>query len=402
MVVYYLIMRGINLNSFLVLPVLFVLTIKAITIAIKYNLDSFVTKINLFLAYSLLTGVFYIFNDVPFSCYTSAIRSFVFPLFFAYLGYKYSMNQEFNKWYLYACAFCFLVGFYLYLEAPSYYVTYMADARNNAFNASSYIDESNIMDYARFSSFFTTSYAISCLSVPALILSLSFSLQSKKTNSRILYYFIAFVSFVAAILCQQRIAMACAALVVIFWGWFSKKISNAKGAFSTIFAYIVFISISLYLFGAIMHMEWYDRVSNLISLRLNEMSLSDAMASRLDQYSSFDRMTGFSVVFGLGLGSCGHAAAAVGLKSVADGEFVKLFYEFGFVGCALLAILIIPSLIRGLKYFRSYYAEVMIIMFYLIAGIGSDSFSFFIFSVMMWYSLGRIWNHNLEGTESRI
>lgn len=389
---YYLIVRGINLNTFVVLPIFFVLTIVAVRIGVTKKKDSFVSSMNYFLGYSLLTALFYVFNDAPFSCYTTTLRSFVFPIIFAYLGSQYSKDNKFNKWYLYGCAFCFLIGFYLYLEAPSYYVRYLAEVRDNAFNARSDIDESNVLEFTRFSSFFATSYAISCLSIPALILSLSSALKSKEKLMKIVYYIIAFSSFVAAILCQQRIAIGFAFLVLIFWIFYSIKLTNTKGRLGVFFSFAVIIIISFYALGLIVNFDWFDRVSNMVSLRFDQMNFNEAMDIRSNQYSSFDRMTSFSFFFGLGLGSSGHAAVAVGLKAIADGEFIKLFYEFGLVGCSLLAYVIIPTLIRGLKYFRYYYVEVVIIVFYLAAGIASDSLTFFIYSIMFWYSLGRIWN----------
>ena len=392
MVDYYLILRGFNLNTLIVLPIFLILTIKAVKIMTTKGRQSFVMSMNLLLSYCLLTGLFYYFNDAPFSCYTTTLRSFVFPIIFAYLGCQYSSDHEFNKWYIYACGFCFIVGFYLYLETPQYYLRFLAEVRDNAFNARSDINESNVIEFTRFSSFFATSYAISCFSIPALILSLSFALRSPQWRMKIVYYIIAFSSFLAALLCQQRIAIGFSVLVLLFWLVYSRKITNAKGTFGIIVIYTFVILLSLYVLGLIVNYEWFGRVSDMISLRLGQMDFNDAMNHRTGQYTSFDRMTDFSLIFGLGLGSCGHAAIAAGLKGIADGEYVKLFYEFGVMGMSLIAIVIFPTLYRGLKFFRYYYVEVIIIIFYLGAGIASDSLTFFIYSVMFWYSLGRIWN----------
>lgn len=389
---YYLILRGLNLNSFIVLPIFFLLTVLALKLAHRYRGDLFVAGMNIFLFYSLFTVVFYAFNDAPFDCYTTTLRSFVFPIIFAYLGYGYSKDHEFNKWYLYGCAFCFLVGFYLYLNAPSYYVAYMAEVRENAFNARSDVNETNILEYTRFSSFFATSYAISCFSIPALILSLSFSLKSDKATTKLLFFVIAFASFIAAILCQQRIAMAFAIIVVIFWLLYSRRVSNVKSTFVVVLSYVLAVILSVYLLGMITNYEWFGRVSFLVDTRFEEMNFAQAMGVRSKQYDTFDRMTDFSFLFGLGLGSCGHAAVSAGLKAVADGEFIKMFYELGLIGVIMFSIVVIPTLFRGIKYFKYYYVEVVIIIFYLAAGIASNSITFFIFSIMFWYSLGRIWN----------
>lgn len=389
---YYLILRGLNLNTIIVLPIFFVLTVLAVKIGVTNSRDSFIQSMNIFLGYSLLTGMFYAFNDAPFSCYIDTLRSFVFPIIFAYLGCKYSKDNEFNKWYIYGCAFCFIIGFYLFLEAPSYYVRFIFEARENAFNARFDLNEANIMDYTRFSSFFTTSYAISCLSIPALILSLSYALKSKNGILRIFYYVVAVSSFVAAFLCQQRIAMGSSIVVAVFWIFYSRKLTNTRGSVGILLAYIAILILSLYVLGLIISYEWFGRVSDQLTVRWDQMEFGEAMGMRTGQYLSFNRQTDFSFFFGLGLGSCGHAAVAHGLKAIADGEFIKLFYEFGIVGMILLACVILPTLLRGIKFFKLYYVEVVIILFYLAAGIAADSLTLFIFSIMFWYSLGRIWN----------
>lgn len=391
---YYLILRGLNLNTIIVLPIFFVLTVLAVRIGATRGRDSFILSMNLFLGYCLLTAFFYMFNDAPFSCYIETLRSFVFPIIFAYLGCVYSKDSEFNKWYLYGCAFCFIIGFYLYLDAPSYYVRYLAEARDNSWGARSDINDSNVLEFTRFSSFFATSYAISCLSIPALIMSLSFALNSKAVKMRVVYYVIAFSSFIAAIICQQRISMGFAIIVLLFWAMFSRRLTGIKGNLGVLLIYIIFALLSIYALGKFSHFQGFERVEDMVSLRFEQMDFYDAMDLRTNQYTTFDRQTDWSMFFGLGLGSCGHAAVAKGLKAIADGEFLKLYYEFGILGCFLLASVILPTLSRGLKYFKYYYVEVIIVVFYLSAGIASDSLTFFIYSIMFWYSLGRIWNKN--------
>lgn len=403
MIVYYLIMRGVNINSIVMIPVFALLSIKAIVVAFRYNNNQFVKLLSIFLIYSLFTGVFYLVNDIPFSCYTGSMRQFVFPIIFAYLGCCYSSDESFNKWYLIACAVCFVVGFYLYAMGPSYYLSYITEARSNLWyeSNSAYLDESNILESTRFSSFFTTSYVISFFSVPALILSLSYSLHSDGPIGRPWCYVIAVISFIAALLCQQRIAIAFAFLVILFFGIFSNRLTKEKKGSTLWLVYLVVGIIAFFVLGRIANLEWFVRISELVGNRFDAMNFFKAMSERSEQYSSFDRATGFSYIFGLGLGSCGHLAGATGLKAIHDGEFLKLFYEFGFVGCVLLTIIVWSTLKRGIKDFKRFHPEVIIIIFYLVAGLGSDSLSFFVYSAMFWFSMGRIWNTQLSTNRRR-
>lgn len=396
MIDYYLIMRGVNLNTVVMLPIFVLLGIKAIEIASKNYNNQFVRYVSIFLLYSLFSVVFYIFNDTPLSCYSSNFRQFVFPIIFAYLGYSYSKDNEFNKWYLIACAFCFVIGFYLYATGPSYYVSYLNEARSNLWYEAEnkYLDETNILEFTRFSSFFTTSYIISFFSIPALILSLAYSIDEKSPLGKPWCYAIAAVSFIAAVICQQRIAIVFSILIVLFYGLFAGRFSGGRKMATTWFAYVVIIIVAVVVFGQIAHFDWFGILSERVGSRFDAMNFMLAMSERTNQYESFDRATGISYIFGLGLGSCGHAAGAAGLKAIHDGEFVKMFYELGFVGCVLFALPILSTLRRGLKNFKYYHAEVFVILFYLVAGVGSDSLTFFVYSAMFWFTMGRIWNKN--------
>lgn len=394
MIDYYLIMRGINLNTVVVLPIFALLGVKAIELALKNSNNQFVRYVNIFLLYSLLTVVFYILNDTPLSCYTSNFRQFVFPIMFAYLGYAYSKDNEFNKWYLIACAFCFVVGFYLYATGSGYYVAFLNEARSNLWYAdeNQYLNEANILEFTRFSSFFTTSYIIAFFSIPALVLSLAYSIDEKSPLSKAWCYAIAVVSFIAAIICQQRITIAFSIVIILFYGLFAGRISNGKKMAITWLAYVVIFFVAVVVFGQISHFDWYDRLAELVGARFEAMNITQAISERAGQYESFDRATGLSYIFGLGLGSCGHAAVSAGLKAITDGEFVKMFYELGIVGCLLFALPIFSTLRRGLKNFKDYHAEVLIMLFYLAAGLGADSLTFFVYSAMFWFAMGRIWN----------
>ena len=160
MVVYYLIMRGINLNSVIMLPIYFFLTIKAVEILLKNNHSTFIKMMNVFLGYSLASIVLFAVNDVPVSCFFDTLRTFFFPFVFAYLGYNYSSDHEFNKWYLYGCTFCFVVGIYLYTVGPGYYTAYLSSVRDSGALYNPVINETNVLEFTRFSSFFSTSKII--------------------------------------------------------------------------------------------------------------------------------------------------------------------------------------------------------------------------------------------------
>jgi hypothetical protein len=202
---------------------------------------------------------------------------------------------------------------------------------------------------------------------------------------------IAVISVTSAFLCQQRIAIASAIAIVIFYGFYLMKLNRGGQKFGVIIAYTLIALLVVNVMGALAHFEWYDRIFTLVEERIELMDFEDAMSHRTNQYN-IRRSSDLFLIFGSGMGSCGHAAVFAGYKGVADGEFVKTFYEYGVVGCFILGSIILSSLYRGVKFFKLYNVEVLIMVFYLAAGIGSNSLTFFIYSIMFWYSMGRIWN----------
>lgn len=384
---YFLLMSTkINLTIFLVdVPLVFFM-LKSVLICSKNNKNQFVAFFSICLALILLTIGDYVFNDTPFVCYLQALQYYVAPLCFAPLGYSLATNHDYNKYYIYACAACFVIGFYLYATLPPYYMTYLAEVQG----FENYRQE-ELMGLTRFSSFLPGSYNISYLSVPALILSLAYSSNEHANIKKWLSYVIAVISFIAAILCQQRIAMFFAVFVVVFYLFYFSNRGNKKFI-------IIVLGVVLLLFAIINHfvseMAFFDVLKENIIDRYQKMDFSVAMAERTGQYSGFNRATNWSYFTGLGLGSCGHLAIPYNLQTINDGEFVKTFYEFGFFITLLLFILVLITLVRGLRLFKFLNAEVLIMIFFLGACFGASALTFFIYSSMFWFAMGRIWNKN--------
>ena len=390
---YYLIMRNININTILLFPAFILFVLNAINIAVNSSHSPFITSLNLFVGYCLLTLICYAFNNTPIACYIGGVKSFLFPIVFAYMGYVDTADDKFNTWYMYACLFCFICGLYLYFSPPSYYTEFLIKSRDAAWNTSANsLTEETVMNWSRFSSFFTTSYAIQYFGVPALIMSLVFSTKKKGSINKWTCYLLAIVSFISCILCQQRMAMAWAFFVPFALGIYYAT----KGDFNILRIVIISIVLVISLMGFILSLERFDIVSEMVSNRFGQMNFIDALNDRTGQFQSFSRTTPLSLIFGLGLGSCSGIAGAFGLDAVFDSEFPKIFYELGLIGILLFLLLIIPTVVRGIRYFRYMHMELLIVLFFLVAGIGSDSLTFFLFDVIFWYTLGRIWNKNLQ------
>lgn len=385
----YLFMRGINTYMFLYHPLRLILLIKVLSLMLTKNDSSFIKLMTIYFFYCAFSVVLYEFNDAPINGYVSALQPYLYPMIFVWLGYGYSNDEKFNKMYLYSCLACFLIGFYLYFTMPSYYMQFLYDVQTTGWTAKEGVTDSSILAFARFSSFFGYSYAISYFSIPALSISLGYTLYKNTEISKKLLYFMSIVSFVAAMLCMQRAAMAYSVAVLLFYGYYSLKRNNSSRLF-VVFGVVV--ALVVVVLGAVGTLDRFSEISGNLLEQLSRMDFSEAMEERTFQYSLSDRATWWSYIVGLGMGSCGGIARSVGLAGVTDGEYVKMFYEMGFLGTSIFALIMITTILRGLKHLRLYYMELIIVVYFLAAGLGSNSLYMNMYCAMFWYSLGRIWN----------
>lgn len=381
MINYYLVMRGFNFNTVIAYPLIAVLFIWSIKFIFQQKNDFIISLLNIYLIYNLLSIIAYFFNNTPIDCYIGSFRNFIFPFIFAYFGYRYSDDYLFNKMYIYGCLFCFLIGLYLYFTLPPYYVDFLTQAEK-----ADILNDGTVI-ISRFGSFFGGSYAISFFSVPCLALSMSYLLNKKCEIKRWVLYLAVFSSFLAAILCQQRIAMACSILILMFY---TLKLIF-KGGKKLVIYFILTIVVVL-VSSRFLQSESGDITSNQLINRFENMSFTAAMSSRIGQYTSFDRDTPLSHVVGLGMGSCGHIAHSLGLKCIADGDYIRIFHENGVLGFSIFLFLVLMTLIKLFKNHRILHAEGCIILFFLASMIGANPLEYFLFSVMFWFTLGHIWN----------
>lgn len=382
---YFLLMSTkINLTILLVDVPLVFFVIKSASICLKKSRNQFVDLFLFFAIYLLLTIFAYGFNGTPYACYLLGLQYYFAPLCFVPLGFSLVSNHDYNKFYLYACAVCFVIGFYLYATLPPRYMEYLAEVQG-------YVgfDQNELFGVSKFSSFLPGPYNISYLSVPALVLSISYSSNQNSGVKKWLCYLIAVVSFIAAIICQQRISMAFAILVVVVYSLYLTRRGNGK----IIFAVIGVVFLLVYVINNyVSEMPFFDALQESVIGRFQKMDVSKAMSERTGQYTGFNRATWWSYITGLGIGSCGHLAIPYNVQTINDGEFVKSFYEFGLIGTVLFGLLNIATLIRGLKLFKYFHAEVLIMLFFLGACVGASALTFFIYNSMFWFAMGRIWN----------
>lgn len=392
MIDYYLIMRGYNYNSILMLPIVAFITL----FCIKPLIDGVASRntgirlVTVWLIYNLLSFALILGNDVETECFTSRIRTYLFPILFFYFGSNVEFSKtKFYKSFLYSMIFCFIIGFYLYFFTPSYYTDYLLRVRENTwYMGDTYHTAETIMEHIRFGSFFSDSYAISYFSVPSLILSFSFLFYKSERKHDKLWYFIALISLAAAILCQQRIAIALSIAIVMFFSFWGIKNDNKTLA-------IVFgVAIGLAISSMVMFLD-KDRLSTISEMifgRFEHMHFNEAMDDRTGQYTGIWSSWN-NIVLGDGLGSHSGVAMMYGHKVVNDGEFIRVLVENGIIGILIFSTFILKSLVRAYRLNRWLLPELLVVLYFLLACIGSDALSImFFYTPIFWFCLGRIWN----------
>lgn len=341
--------------------------------------------------YNVISVIMYAFNGLPISCYIDALQSYFFPMLFFYIGNNSKIvDDSFYKVLLASLAFLFLMGFYLYFATPSYYINYQAEMRADLWYSNGGVTEDNVMSVLRFSSFMSSSYVTSALSISLVAISFSF-LFRRSDIKPFISYSLAVVGVIGAVLCQQRIAIGSIILVLPVFSWLGIKSKN-KG--------IITLSIILVvLFVVILGTSFIDDRMNVVLEqiigRLEQMNFSKAMSDRTGQYDKAATEIISWIATGKGMGAGGHSAVKVGSIGVCDGEFFHLLLEFGIIGFMFFIPLLIMTLIRGAKLFRILNLETFVVFYILLTCIGANGLSqSYLIGPLFWFCVGRIWNKN--------
>lgn len=345
-------------------------------IYVNYNKDAKLLVL-LFILYSAASGVVYIFNDRPISCYIDAVRNYILPMLMFFIGMNCNIDTlKFIKPFAYTMAFTLLITLYAYITFAPWYTSYVTSSvRTDEVDAT--------LNFLRFSGPYQDTYYIQYLCIGMLAYYLYKVIVLKIRDK---YDFLILVIFVLSlIMCQQRSAMLFTILSIPFFLSFAKH----RGKYITaILLMIVVVAIGAYLF---VDADRTDALSTLLSDRAENMTFSKALGERREKVLRVFPVWS-NVIFGDGIGVYGHEAFYNGFVSVNDNAWIKLLVEQGVVGVMLFLYIVAISLIKAVKNLKRYCPEFFIVIFYLFAMVGSDSLSMVVEqSVFFWFALGRIW-----------
>ena len=372
----------------------FVLLLFIATHVLKSNsVHGFSSLFTLFFSYCILSIVWYLGNGVSIKCYLNEVYNSLPAMFFFYIGMAEKReDNRFYKYFLFFCTACMLIGLFLYMTTPDWYMARRTELLNNQWYNSLTYKEEDVIKTMRFSSYLGSSYNVDFFALLAISVSLTAIYYSyKNSKSPLIAYVCLFINFAAAILSQMRVAMAYSVMALIFYIYQGKKHNSriASSKLTAIFGTTIVIIITI---GVAYLGDRGSFVTDLLTERLEAMSFSQAVGERNYQLKLLTDHWDMPI-FGHGIGSGGSVARSMGYPAVSDCSYIELLYELGIVGFTLFATVLIKTVRRGLKYSKYYMTELVFIGFVMLACIGSNTLSMgFISTFPFWYCIGRIWN----------
>ena len=343
----------------------------------------------IFLLFVSLSFSQYLYNGRPIACYFREVSNYVAAMLFFYIGATDDRpGRTFYRRFMYVMVVFFVIGLYYYLTIPAWYLS-----RNLEYiNSSSVIEynESNMLDKFRFSAFFGDSYPVSHFSVFCVAIAL-FDLAYKKDKKKMIAIACLTIGVISSLACMHRASILGCVLALLVFIYFNHRMGRYKSNFLLLtFSFLILVGLLSFSYTVT------DRVGDLIDMltwRVDDnLGLNKALSERKFTKELMDSMQFY--IFGHGLGSGGGSARAYGFPGVTDMQYLKMFFENGIVGAILFVGIIIRALRRGIKYIYYYLTEVTIILFILVAMLGSNSLSIYYFMVFpFWYAVGRLFNN---------
>ncbi len=329
----------------------------------------------MFLAYSLLSGIWTVVSGIPFRVYAGEAFTTAIPMIFYFVGRADGENTKlFYRIFAYSVIGTGILGLILYITAPQFYLDFLmnvyiskADAATMRVRMHSVIG-STLLGYLSVASMFAGSY---------------FIIRSELKKNRELDegVIIFATSMMFAFLSNQRAAMVVAILAVIYmnhlifftFNMLPKRYFAAEAGSSAAGVAVLCIADM----GIVMKI--YYRL----------VSVPGAIGQRSDQWvGAVNNMKNMWI--GNGLGANGTRAFGYQDHVIADGGLAKLYCEMGIIGTTFFIFLMLLVLRKGFRKLKECAPETGLIVMTLLVAIGSDMLSFQLATPIFYFAVGRI------------
>ena len=361
----------------------------ATVITISY-LSKGITKFDLFIIFFIGAIAFSsLINNYDHKLWYQGCRSQLYFTIFFFVG-RHSQIANLNIFrvgmlpFLCVC----ITGLGLYIMSPSWYMDY----KLQIWQTDEGVSEGRILEMTRLSAFWQYPYWVSygCAIMYAYIMINCYMKEFMKRQDAIILIFIAFI----ALLTQQRaplFTITSLTIAFILFGLFKRKRIGHISLRTSILYFILLVVCMFVLFLTVIDTEMLSRLWEKFEL-LEDISMF--LNDRADIFSDFYSKK--ISLFGDGIGRYSHTAYNLGKQAITDQQYMQLIYETGYFGCIGYAIIILTVLFKGLRHYSSFYLELTIIAFFLVAMTGANCLSSFNQHIaIFWMCCGRICNKYL-------
>lgn len=345
---------------------------------------------NIFISLVAFSFIQYLYNNRPIICYINDASNYLSAMLFFYIGITDDRpGRTFYQKMMFAIAVVFFFGLYFYVTTPPWYVSRSLDVINGM--SSVQYDENSMMDTLRFSAFFGDSYAVSHLSVFCSAIAL-FGIAYYQGKYKIFAIACLIIGLISSIASMHRASILGSLIAMSVYIFFNYR-THRYNANKIVFLLSIMAALSFVVFMP----DSSERVGDIVGMVTERvdgnMNLNNALNERKFTKDVMSSMQFF--IFGHGLGSGGGSVRAYGFPGITDMQYVKMFFENGTVGAILFIGIVVRALRRGIRNIKYYLTEIIIILFILVAMLGSNSLSIYYFIVYpFWYAVGRVNNDN--------
>ena len=348
----------------------------------KIGIHRFDIVVIIYLLYMILNGLMIDYNHHGEFLYR-ALLAHVFPVMCYFIG-RYTqidigMYLEKMKWPILFAMICGIAFFYL---RPSWYVA-MKEMQIKEF-----ANEMSISGVYRLSSFWGHPYILAYATFLYAVFITNKLVQGGLQRKEMYFtFFVNFVCFIVLLLAQLRVTIVLYALCIVYMIFFSKhepSTKKVKKILAVSFCFICFAFMFLQIAADNM-----DYITNHMLNLTEDNSMSDRFehtAGGINTYS----------LLGDGLGRYGFSAREHGMWAIVDHEFQCHLAELGYIGVAILYVIILFSCIRCIR--RPHLVvENSIILFFFVAMLGASVLSnAHQYNYIFWYTLGVVWSYGYK------
>ncbi len=326
-----------------------------------------------FISYVVSSGIWFVFNELPFSVYVMAIIYNCINMFFFFFPNVYKNKvSKFYFWYIFAIIINSVFGIFCFFTKPEFYVTFWSKQKY-----SGYQEIFNIGNAGRLQTIFG-SIETGMISIIGLAISFGILTESKGKKGKFALLICAF----ASILTQQRgpifagIFITIASIYLMCFKW---KIIKLR--------YFVIVA-SLLAVNMFILNKYRPVTLKFISDRLTNPF--NALAGRFENVLFIKDFDVFQYMVGNGIGS--HSFLANSYKSsqiIYDGGYFNIIAELGLIGLSIFLYITLKAIIYSLKDIREKYIDLFIIIAVLFDCIGTTIFYYPQIMPVFWFAVGR-------------